>query len=85
MIKHYHIRDYNFKLIIFVIALTVIGILAIGSAQESLQNRQIAGFVFGLFVMLVLSLFDYSVILRFYWILYIFNIVLLVLVERSEP
>lgn len=82
MIKQYHIRDYNFKLIIFVIALTVIGILAIGSAQESLQNRQIAGFVFGVFVMLVLSLFDYSVILRFYWGLYIINIILLVLVER---
>ena len=80
MIKHYHIRDYDFKLIILVVALTVIGILAIGSAKESLQSRQIAGLVFGLFLMLVISLFDYTIILRFYWIMYIVNVVLLVLV-----
>lgn len=82
MIKHYRIRDYDFKLILLVVALTVIGILAIGSAKESLQTRQIAGFVFGFFLMIVISLFDYSVILRFYWILYIVNIVLLVLVQQ---
>lgn len=82
MIKHYRIRDYDFKLILLVIALTVIGILAIGSAKESLQTRQIAGFVFGLFLMVVISLFDYTVILRFYWVLYAINIILLILVER---
>ena len=82
MLKHYHIRDYDFKLIILVVALTWIGIFAIGSAQESLQSRQVAGFVFGLFLMVVLSLFDYSVILRFYWILYVVNIVLLELVKE---
>ena len=82
MLKHYHIRDYDFKLIILVVALTWIGIFAIGSAQESLQSRQIAGFVFGFFLMVVLSLFDYSVILRFYWILYAVNIVLLELVRE---
>lgn len=43
MLRHYHIRDYDFKLIVFVVALTVIGVLAIGSAQESLQSRQLAG------------------------------------------
>ncbi len=83
MLKHYHIRDYDFKLIIFVVALTVIGILAIGSAKEDLQSRQIAGFVLGFFLMIVISLFDYSVILRFYWILYAVNMVLLVLVRYA--
>ena len=82
MIKHYRIRDYDFKLIFFVVALTIIGIMAIGSAKESVQTRQIACFVFGLFLMFVLSLFDYSVILRFYWLLYIANIVLLILVSE---
>ncbi len=82
MIRQYRIRDYDFKLIIFVVALTVIGILAIGSAKESLQTRQLAGFVFGFFLMIVISLFDYSVILRFYWILYVINIVLLILVAE---
>lgn len=81
MLRQYRIRDYDFKLIFLVVALTVIGILAIGSAKESLQNKQITGFVLGFFLMLVLSLFDYSVILRFYWILYALNIILLTLVK----
>ena len=62
MLKQYRIRDYNFKLAIMVIALAVIGIITVGSAQESLQSKQILGFAFGVFLMLVLSLFDYSVI-----------------------
>ena len=62
MLRQYHIRDYDFKLIFFVAALTVVGILAIGSAKESLQSKQIAGFVLGIFLMLVISLFDNSVI-----------------------
>ena len=81
MLRQYHIRDYDFKLIFFVAVLTVIGILAIGSAKESLQSKQIAGFVLGLFLMLVISLFDYSVILRLYWLIYLLNIVLLGLVR----
>ena len=83
MLRQYHIRDYDFKLIILVVALTWIGIFAIGSAQESLQTRQIAGFVFGLFLMFVLSLFDYSIILRFTWLYYIANLVLLQLVKQQ--
>lgn len=82
MLRHYHIRDYDFKLIVLAVALTWIGILAIGSAQESVQSRQIGGFVFGFFLMVVISLFDYSTILRFYWVLYAVNIVLLELVRE---
>ena len=80
MLKHYHIRDYDFKLIILVVAITAIGVLAIGSAKESLQSRQLAGAVFGFFLMLVISLFDYTVILKFYWIMYAVNLILLWLV-----
>ncbi len=81
MTRRYHIRDYDFKLIALVVALTWIGIFAIGSARESVQSRQIAGFVLGVFLMLVISLFDYSVILRFYWVIYAVNLVLLALVR----
>lgn len=80
MLKHYKIRDYNFKLVIMVIALAVIGIITMGSAQESLQTRQIMGFAFGVFLMIVISLFDYSIILKFYWVIYVINVALLVLV-----
>ena len=77
MLRQYKIRYYNFKLVIMVIALAVIGIVAVGSAEPSLQNRQIAGFAFGVFLMLVISLFDYSVLLNLYWLMYLFNILLL--------
>lgn len=80
MLKQYRIRDYDFKLVILVIALTVIGIFAVGSAKESSQKMQIAGFILGLFLMIVISLFDYSVLLKLYWLFYITNMVLLVLV-----
>lgn len=81
MLRHYRIRDYDFKLVLLVIALTVIGILAIGSAKESLQSKQIAGAVFGFFLMIIISLFDYSIILKFYWVMYAINIILLILVK----
>ena len=81
MLKHYHIRDYDFKLIVLVTALTWIGIFAVGSANPSLQSRQTAGFVLGFFLMIIISLFDYSVLLRFYWALYAVNIALLALVR----
>ena len=80
MLKQYKIRYYDFKLILLVISLAVIGIIAVGSAEPSLQNRQIAGFAFGVFLMVVISLFDYSVLLNLYWVMYVFNIILLAMV-----
>ena len=80
MLKHYRIRHYNFKLVIFVLALASIGVIAVGSAEPALQGRQLAGFVAGTFLMIVISLFDYSVLLKLYWPMYLFNLVLLALV-----
>lgn len=81
MLKQYRVRNYNFKLVILVTALTIIGIFAVGSAKESMQKTQLSGFIIGLFLMVVLSLFDYSILLNLYWIFYIGNILLLLSVE----
>lgn len=80
MLKKYRVRDYDFKLIILLIAVTVIGVLAIGSAKADNQNKQILGFVMGFFIMIVLSFFDYSFFLRFHWAIYALNIVFLLMV-----
>ena len=80
MFTNYKIRHYNFKLLIMVIALAVIGIFAVGSAEPALQNRQIGGFILGVVLMLVLSLFDFSIILNLYWVMYVVNIALLLAV-----
>lgn len=81
MLKHYRIRHYNFKLVFLVLALATIGVIMVGSAEPALQSRQIAGFVAGIFLMIVISLFDYSVILKLYWLIYGFNLLLLVMVN----
>ena len=83
MLRQYRVRDYDFKLIILVAALTVFGLFAVGSAaDESPQRTQMAGFIFGSFLMIVISLFDYSVLLKLYWLFYVGNIGLLLLVYQ---
>lgn len=81
MLKKYQLRDYNFRLVIMLIAVTIIGILVIGSANESDQSKQILGFLMGLFLMVVISLFDYTTFLRFNWVLYGLNLVMLLAVQ----
>lgn len=77
--KPYHLKDYKFNLIISVVALTILGILVIGSAQKSVQNKQIIGLVLGLIVMVIVSLIDYVWVLNLYWMIYAINIVMLVI------
>jgi len=81
MLKNYKISNYSFLLCIYLIAISVIGILAIGSAQESIQDKQIIGLVIGVFIMVTLSLIDYDLVLKLYWGYYILNLVLLIAVE----
>ena len=40
MLRQYKIKDYDFKLIIMVVTLSIIGILAVGSAKRELMDRQ---------------------------------------------
>lgn len=70
MLKQYKLRNYHFELIISIIILNVIGILLIGSAKHSVQKTQILGFAMGLVAMLIISLMDYSFLLRFTWVYY---------------
>jgi len=80
MFRQYKLRNYNFRLVIFVIALGLIGYLAVGSAQESLKQRQMFGILLGILLMLFLSLIDYTIYQYLYWIFYVVNIILLALV-----
>lgn len=84
--KPYHLKNYKFNLILSVVALSILGILVIGSAQASSQPKQIIGLVIGLLVMTVVSLIDYEWILNFYWLIYGFAIIILgaVLVIGTE-
>ena len=80
-LKKYHLKDFNYILIIAVVLLSVIGILAVGSALPSAQTKQILGVSLGIVVMLIISVIDFEWVLNFYWVIYIVNILLLLCVE----
>ena len=75
--KPYHIRDYQFNLVFLVIALSVIGVLAVGSAKAVNQPKQIFGCVVGFIIMVIVSLIDYVWIADFYWLIYLFSVAIL--------
>ena len=79
--KNYHIKDYNFALVISVTILSIIGVLAVGSALPSAQTKQIIGITLGLIVMAIISLIDYEWVLNLHWIIYGINLFLLLWVE----
>lgn len=81
MFKQYRLRDYRFRLVFYVYAISIIGIMVIGSARKSVQNTQIMGLALGTIAMLAVSVVDYTWVLKFYWLIYVFNLVLLSLVQ----
>ena len=78
--QQYHIQDYNFILIALVLAISIVGIFVVGSAKDSYQFKQLLGVLIGFVAMVIVSLIDYEWILKFYWLLYLVNLVLLVAV-----
>ncbi len=79
-LRNYKFKNYRIKLVIYVLILTIIGILVIGSANEDYQSKQIIGLIIGIVAMVVVSLIDYDFILNFYWIYYGLACVLLLVV-----
>ncbi len=80
MLKQYQVKDYNFRLIIYVLALTMLGISIIGSAQESVQSKQVMGLLAGIVAMVIVSLIDYGFVLHFHWPIYVLNLGFLALI-----
>lgn len=83
MFTKFRLKDYDFGLALMVIALSVIGVIAIGSAEESLQTKQMIGVAGGIVLMVVLSFVDYSLLIKLNWAIYALNIVLLLAVKFS--
>lgn len=81
-IKSYKLSYLNFRLLIYVLAITFLGIFTIGSATEgeNYQFKQIVGFIIGLVMLIVFTLLSYKFVFKFYWIIYIVTNILLILV-----
>lgn len=80
MLRNLKLKDYDFKLIFLVLALSVMGVIAIASAEPSLRNKQMIGVIAGTFLMVVVSLIDYTKVLQLHWLIYAGNILLLLAV-----
>lgn len=75
--QRYHLKDYKFSLVALVLAISIIGVFIVGSAQASLQGKQAQGVVLGVIAMVIISLIDYEWVLSFHWVMYVVNIILL--------
>ena len=78
--KNYQLKHLDFRLLLYVIVLTVLGILVIGSASDPAdgnQRKQIIGLILGLIVMVGTTVVSYKFIFKFYWIIFRVNTVLL--------
>lgn len=83
-LKKYNLKDYNISLMVFVLILSCIGIFLIYIAQtptERLFEKQIIGLVAGFTIAVVVSFVDYHFICKFFVLLYIMNLGLLVAVR----
>lgn len=80
LFNRYQLKNYHFFLVVCVLALSIIGVLAVGSAKQSLQSRQIFGIVLGVIIMIIVSLIDYKWVLKMHWLLYALTLLSLVLV-----
>ncbi len=80
MFKQYKLKNYKFILVLSVLILNTLGTLLIRSASPGDFKKQMIGMAVGIGIMVVVSLIDYSFILKFSWLIYLFAIVLLVLV-----
>lgn len=84
MLKHFNfkIKYYNWRLLFLVLALSIIGIVVIGSAVPGggYQSKQIIGLIGSVIVMFVVSIINYNSLLKLHWLIYGLCIILLLLV-----
>ena len=83
MFFDYDFRNYNFRLMAYMIALNVIGVLVVRSATNKdpdFVTKQLMGVMVGLVIAICLSLIDYHKILNFSTIIYLLCICSLIAV-----
>ena len=80
MFKQYKLKNYRFRLVAYVVLLCIIGVMVVGSAKPSVQNKQIIGIAGGLVVMVIVSLIDYGTTLKFRRPIYLLAVVLLAVI-----
>ena len=78
MLRNYRLKNYNFKLIINVLVLGIMGLIFIHSADASYVSKQAMGLIMGLIVMVIVSLIDFQIFTKNAVPLYVINMILLI-------
>ena len=78
--RKYSILDYNFKLLLLIMAAIAFGTVIIVSVDGTKLTKQLIGAGVCILGMIIVSLIDYNFICKYYMALYIANIVMLGLV-----
>ncbi|MCR5149333.1 MAG: FtsW/RodA/SpoVE family cell cycle protein [Eubacterium sp.] len=68
------LKSYNYLLLLLVAGAMTLGIVIINSADSYYTNKQIIGAVLGFAILIVVALFDYHFICKFYVIIYFINL-----------
>jgi len=80
MFKKYKLLNYNFILLLLVIALMCVGMIVINVVEPSLMQRQGIGAAGAILIIIVISLTDYHILAKISPVLYVINIALLLAV-----
>lgn len=78
--RKYSILDYNFKLLLLIMAAIAFGTVIIVSVDGTKLTKQLIGAGVCILGMIIVSLIDYNFICKYYMALYIANIVMLGLI-----
>ena len=82
------LKNTEWKILIYVILLLIIGLIALYSASASNEfsefKKQIIWIAIGIPLLFLMLFIDYKILARFSWIFYIISIILLVLVLFTE-
>ena len=73
MFSDYNFKYYNYRLVLYMLSLAVIGILVVASASNQnsgLVTKQIIGVMVGVAMAILLSIIDYRKIVKLYVLVY---------------
>lgn len=90
--KKYHLRNFDFLLLFYIILISIIGLVIVQSAAEgmetadglSLVQKQMLGMAIGLVLMAIVAFMDYNFILKFAPLWYVLGMLMLLYVQFIE-
>ena len=88
-----HLRYLNYRLILYVLTLSVLGVMIVNSATRnevvagmfSTTQKQIIGIVIGVAAMVVLIFLDYHLLIKYCYVFYLISMALLIYVKYINP